>query len=266
MPTNAHSGIPNLPRELASEIVKRLSCKDICNATLASKAFWQQFGNAIVFLEGATRVPSQQSLPALLRFQRRRIPLGLQVSSRPCTRPLADTVLPLKTMWLSLQVEALHFYFHPKQPGLDNVALDKRVRRKLQLNLQLCSATLTELYLDSLYLVPWMDELKVRWRVGSACNNAALCLLSFTCCLPGHNKRGLFVDLQVAICQCKQLVSLHISFQGDKPADREPDASSLVMEMAAALPNLATLQWRDAGLRRRKARPAHLFRYHCHPS
>ena len=78
MANRAHSGIPKLPRELVREILMLLSRRDICNLMTESKAF-SAWGNALIFLEGTARVPSQQSLSALLRFQRRRIPLGLKV-------------------------------------------------------------------------------------------------------------------------------------------------------------------------------------------
>jgi hypothetical protein len=45
--------------------------------------------------------------------------------------------------------------------ALETVAWDKAMKEGLQLNLQLCSATLTELYLEPLRLETWLNELKV---------------------------------------------------------------------------------------------------------
>ena len=65
-------------------------------------------------------------------------------------------------VWCDLQVETLHAYFHRhEQMALETVAWDKAMKEGLQLNLQLCSATLTELYLEPLRLETWLNELKV---------------------------------------------------------------------------------------------------------
>ena len=54
-----------------------------------------------------------------------------------------------------------------------------------------------------------------------------------------------FVAPQDTICQCKQLWSLNVTFKADLAAGSAPDASSLLMDLSAALPNLAALQWRN---------------------
>ena len=53
--------------------------------------------------------------------------------------------------------------------------------------------------------------------------------------------------VQDTICQCKQLSSLHIAFEADDWGDDDPDkdASDFLMDIAAALPKLATLQWEE---------------------
>ena len=65
----------------------------------------------------------------------------------------------------ALQVESLHLYIDTEV----QIALVQRLvmRRHLQLNLQMCSATLTELYLEPLQAGFWFDEssiLKVKRR------------------------------------------------------------------------------------------------------
>ena len=55
-------------------------------------------------------------------------------------------------------------------------------------------------------------------------------------------------DMQETICQCKQLYTLHIEYKVGKRFGPPPDASSLLMELSAALPNLATLHWRESEL------------------
>ena len=65
-------------------------------------------------------------------------------------------------VWCHLQVETLHAYFHKDEHmAVETVVWDKAMKEGLQLNLQLCSATLTELYLEPLRLDPWLSELKV---------------------------------------------------------------------------------------------------------
>ena len=54
-----------------------LSCKDVCSATLASKAFWH-FGSALSSNE-AYGINLSQHLHSLRRFQASRAPLGLTV-------------------------------------------------------------------------------------------------------------------------------------------------------------------------------------------
>ena len=78
MPTMAGAELPTLPEELAREIVHLLSCRDVCNASLACKAFWE-WGNTLAFIEASTTMPSQEMMANLLRFQARRAPLGLKV-------------------------------------------------------------------------------------------------------------------------------------------------------------------------------------------
>lgn len=154
-----------------------LSCRDLCNASLACKGL-SEWVNSFSFLEGAARVQSGQSLASLLRFQRRRAPLGLMVSLPSTHLSIGSTKLAGSLLLTAarakvrfdLQVETLHFYYHPRRIASlawDKVALDKAMaldetmRGNLLLNLQLCSATLTELYLEPLYLIAWVDELKV---------------------------------------------------------------------------------------------------------
>ena len=55
-------------------------------------------------------------------------------------------------------------------------------------------------------------------------------------------------ELQDAICQCKQLRTLYIG--RDEGAGPPQDASSLLMDFSAALPNLTALQWLEAAPRR----------------
>ena len=82
----AQAEVLTLSKELARKIVQLLSdqsCRDICSATLACKAFWE-WGNALPSVkatEVATKTPRRPSaLTSLLRFQSRRVPLGLKVS------------------------------------------------------------------------------------------------------------------------------------------------------------------------------------------
>ena len=69
---------PDLPKELARRIVLNLTCRDVCNAAKASKAFWQQWGNALSAIEAAT-INRNQQLASLVQFQTRRAPMGLKV-------------------------------------------------------------------------------------------------------------------------------------------------------------------------------------------
>ena len=60
------------------------------------------------------------------------------------------------------------------------------------------------------------------------------------------------------MCQCKQLCSLHTAFEACKGDHYPPDASSLLMDLAAALPNLAAMQWRELPHKFRNQRSQHL--------
>ena len=71
--------------------------------------------------------------------------------------------------------------------------------------------------------------------------------------------------VQATICHCKQLRSLHIAYKvgkadatGHWKASPVPDASSLLMDFAAALPKLATLQWRDLAAAHAEQRARHM--------
>ena len=66
--------------------------------------------------------------------------------------------------------------------------------------------------------------------------------------------------MQKTICQCKHLSTLHIAFKVGKRFGPPPDASSLLMELSSALPNLATLHWRESELFSLQRRPTrHIF-------
>ena len=67
------------------------------------------------------------------------------------------------------------------------------------------------------------------------------------------------MDLQDTICQCQHLQSLHIAYDDDrKGMIGDPTPSSFLMDLSAALPNLAMLHWRDAKARRRTS-TRHIF-------
>ena len=77
----------------------------------------------------------------------------------------------------------------------------------------------------------------------SHCRCAAKVLI-FLNGLAGAQQVRPFAALQDAICQCKQLRTLHIAVEADKEIDRR-DASRLLMKFPAELPNLTVLLWQE---------------------
>lgn len=62
------SGILDMPEEIQRIIVRLLSCKDVCNATLACKMFYA-WGSALSSVAAKSLIPYQSSMASLLRFQ-----------------------------------------------------------------------------------------------------------------------------------------------------------------------------------------------------
>ena len=116
------------------------------------------------------------------------------------------------------------------------------------MNIQLSSAIMTTLYLEGVHLDQCFSELTAD-GVASECFNfkvpADLHHVYAYWALPFVLMLNVCA-FQDTICQCKKLVILHIVFQlfhggGDLPEH----AMQLLMEFLAALPNLATYQWRE---------------------
>lgn len=157
-------------------------------------------------------------------------------------------------IWCALQVDVLHLNFQewPLGAFLHTARDLMTTHRDLVLNVQLCSANLTELHLEALLVynlrdwysnyrdITWHD-LKVR-----ACLRRTLSWLV----LGAHRDDLACCGSQDAICQCQQLRSLHICVQEKGEHGRSelgglpPDGSHLLMHFSAALPKLTTLLWR----------------------
>ena len=133
--------------------------------------------------------------------------------------------------------------------------MDLALSKDLQLSLQLASATLTELHLAPLDLTLGLDNcsiLKV-WQTSKARQGSRLFALHMFC-------KRVDADMQETIGQCQQLFTLHIAYKVGKRFGPPPDASSLLMDLSAALPNLATLQWRESELFSLQRKPTrHIF-------
>ena len=88
MPGPARTKLPTLPGDVATLIVRQLSCRELYSLMSTCKAFWA-WGSTIDFVEVFEKAPaatrrrpaSQPAIASFLPFQHRRAPLGLKVCS-----------------------------------------------------------------------------------------------------------------------------------------------------------------------------------------
>ena len=83
------------------------------------------------------------------------------------------------------------------------------------------------------------------------------CVTSHESVVQGHSKQDPYFALQDAICQCKQLRTLHIAVEADKGSDRR-DASRLLMEFIAKVPNLTVMLWQEVAPSQAAQRTRHI--------
>ena len=117
------------------------------------------------------------------------------------------------------------------------------------LNIQLCSATLTELCLEGLHLSGMLDRSSFVHPPHAPRHD--LKVTAYLRHVLSWLVLGAFIDgvgrcaSQDIICQCKQLTLLHICCEYRKHFRLPPDGSDLLLfDFPAALPKLATLLWR----------------------
>ena len=143
-------------------------------------------------------------------------------------------------------------------------ALNLNAMRDLKMIIELCSAHVTSLHFDGLYLGHCFSEL-VPIPGPVVCDsslrvNAGLLQLQVFCGSWLRHEEGTLswirTRIQDTICQCKQLRALHIlSNPGRRGAPAAlPDVSNLLEGICAALPKLATLQWRDMNVNMQRDR------------
>ena len=140
----------------------------------------------------------------------------------------------------------------------DVAIFNSSARDYLCKNIMLCCATLTVLYLDGLAVEKCFSKLST--QSGFACSDlkvtAQLQIRAMSGPKCGHHRHRALLEPQDTLCQCTQLRFLHMAVKAEEK--RLPDASSLLMELAAAMPHLTVLQWRDRGQPRCK-NTRHIF-------